>query len=327
MKNTQTLREAAETRQLLIGAGVDEESFGEESYRSFLAQNFNCLYPSWAFKWDCCHNQMGKFNFDLADRIVDFALASDCKIRLNCLLWHRDIPSWIAERRLAKAEAWEIVQEHCDQVLTYFKGRIHFCDVVNEAISDDGPPRDVGWGPLLGEGWIEKAFRLAHEAAPEVELFYCDYRPKAEGKWKTIFQMCNDFCDRAVPIHGLAVQLHSRLVPALSQNQASRLLGKFSKLPLKIHLPECGVWIPPNGWMQQRQALIYGGFVDAGLEAGAEEIGFWWPTDWRYRNRRWLDFQGNPALPGLFDQALQPKPALHSVIKAIRKGGAIPVEK
>ena len=319
MQSTQTLRSAAQTRNILIGAGVDEASFESQRYRDFLAKEFNCLYPTWALKWDGCHYEKGKFDFAIADRIVDFALESGCKIRLNCLLWHRDIPEWVLESALSKAAAWEVVAEHIETVLKHFRGRIHYCDVVNEAIGDSGPARDVGWGPLLGNNWIEEAFRLAHNAAPEVELFYCDYRPKAEAKWDTIQSLLSKALSNGAPIHGLAVQLHSRMVPAVSERQVTSLLSKFLPLPLRIHLPECGVWIPPNGWLKDRQALIYGGMVRAGIKAGVDEIGFWWPTDWRAKGKTWVDFQSKPALPGLYDRALNPKPARDSVILALNQ--------
>lgn len=323
MDNTQTLRGLAENLNLLIGAGVDYDSFDDEHYQRFLVTQFNCLYPSWALKWDCCQPEQGQFSFERADRIVDFGLSHGCKIRLNCLLWHRDIPEWIAILKPTEDQAWELVEEYFEKLLTHFRGRIDFCDVVNEAIGDDGPPRTVGWGPLLGEDWIAKAFQLAHNLEPEMELFYCDYRPKATGKWKTISQLAKNFCDRNIPIHGLAVQLHSRLVPAISQKSATQLLTPLASLGLKLHLPECGVWIPPNGWMADRQAMIYGGMVGAGLTVGAPQIGFWWPTDWRSKGAIWKDFQGAPALPGLFDRKLEPKPAYHAVVKALQKGGAL----
>lgn len=317
MNNTPTLRELAEGRGLLIGAGIDADSFHEEKYKNFLVKNFNCLYPSWALKWDCLHNEKGKFDFELADRMVDFALNHDCKVRLNCLLWHRDIPSWVQELKPSQEEAWDIVSNHIHTVLTHFKGRIQYCDVVNEAIGDSGFPRPNGYLELLGEGWIERAFREAHKAAPEVELFYCDYRIKADAKWNWIIKMIQDFCDRAVPIHGVAVQLHSRLVPALSERQISHHLKKLAPRPLKLHLPECGVWIPPYIGPEALQATIYGGMVKAGLKARAEQIGFWWPTDWRAKVKPWVDFQGNPARPGLFGKSLEEKPAAKSVRLAL----------
>lgn len=326
VNSTQTLRELAENLNLLIGAAVDETSFEDENYRRFLVEQFNCLCPQAALKWECCQAEQGQFDFEMADRIVDFGLSHGCAIRMNCLLWHRDIPEWVSDLKPNQEQAWDIVNEYFDKVLSHFRGRIDFCDVVNEAIGDDGPPRDVGWAPLLGEDWIAKAYQLAHKLAPETELFYCDYRPKATGKWKTITQMAQEFCDRKIPIHGLGVQLHSRLVPALSRRFATKLLTPLAGLGLKLHLPECGVWIPPNGWMADRQATIYGGMVGAGLAVGAEQIGFWWPTDWRTNSRIWLDFQGAPALPGLFDLNQQPKPAFNAVVRELQKGAALPVE-
>ena len=44
-------------------------------------------------------------------------------------------------------------------------------DVVNEAIEDDGSFRKSKYYNLLGEEFIEIAFRAAHEADPDAELY------------------------------------------------------------------------------------------------------------------------------------------------------------
>lgn len=317
MNGTPTFRELANDKGLLIGAAVDEHSFDDLDYQRFLIKHFNCLYPSWALKWDCLHCEQGKFDFSLSDRIVNFALENGCKVRLNCLLWHNDIPKWFVDLDPKQETAREIVEEHIDKVLSHFEGRIEFCDVVNEAIGDNGKPRPNGFSQYLGEGWIEWAYRLARKAAPSMSLFYCDYRIKADAKWETIYTMAEGLIKAGTPIDGLAVQLHSRLVPALSQGQITHHLSKLAPLKLKLHLPECGVWIPPYIGPEGLQGSIYGGMVKAGMLAGAAQIGFWWPTDWRLRAKRWLDFNGDVARPGLYGKSREEKPAAIQVRKAL----------
>lgn len=317
MNGNPTFREIAEDKGLLIGAAIDEDSFDNSEYQEFLSTNFNCLYPSWSFKWDCLHNVADRFDFDWADRLVDFALGKGCKVRLNCLLWHRDLPAWLADLDPAQHIARGIVAEHIEKVMSHFNGRIHYCDVVNEAIGDNGVPRPNGFSRHLGDGWIEWAFREAKNSAPDVELFYCDYRLKSEAKWNTIHVMINDLLEKKTPIDGLAVQLHSRLFPALSQKQIAHHLAKLAPLNLKLHLPECGVWIPPHIGSEVLQASIYSGMVRAGMRSSAELIGFWWPTDWRTKAKNWLDFQGNPARPGLYGLDMGEKEAARQVRQSL----------
>lgn len=317
MHSTISLKQYAQRKGILLGAGVDEDSFQNAKYQAFLIENFNCLYPTCAFKWDCIHYEPEKYDFRLADPIVEFAVKHDCKLRLNCLLWHRDFPDWIKEIKPNEAEAREIVTEHFQTILRRYEGIIAYIDVVNEAIDDNGAPRTVGWGKWLGDDWIEFAFREAHKAAPKAELFYCDYRIKADGKWAAIKALMLELIKRGTPIHGLAVQLHSRLLPALSRRQISHHLDKLSDLPLKLHLPECGVFTPPHSGFNQLQGTIYGGMVEAGILAGAQEIGFWWPTDWRANPKGWMDFMGNPSSPGIYDRNLEEKSATRQVRKAL----------
>src|SRR5205807_873953 len=91
--------------------------------------------------------------------------------------------------------------------------------VVNEAVSDSptGTATDLrdsiwynqpGIG-LTGTGYIEQAFRWAHDADPNALLFYNDYSIEAPGrKFQAVYNMVKDFVSRGVPIHGVGLQMH-----------------------------------------------------------------------------------------------------------------------
>ena len=55
-----------------------------------------------------------------------------------------------------------------------FKGRIGGWDVVNEALNDDGSLRQSEWMKIIGEDFL-KAYQFAHEADPNLELYYNDF--------------------------------------------------------------------------------------------------------------------------------------------------------
>src|ERR1039458_926679 len=55
----------------------------------------------------------------------------------------------------AAAHHWKVVGR--------YKGRIAGWDVVNEALNDDGTLRPSAWKKIIGDDYIEMAFRYAHE--------------------------------------------------------------------------------------------------------------------------------------------------------------------
>src|SRR5690625_5940369 len=69
------------------------------------------------------------------------------------------------------------MKNHITTVMQRYKGKIFCWDVVNEAVSDSGEEilRESRWTEIIGEDFIEHAFRFAHEADPEALLFYNDY--------------------------------------------------------------------------------------------------------------------------------------------------------
>ena len=87
----------------------------------------------------------------------------------------------------------EILKErlikHIKTVVGHFKGKVIGWDVVNEAIEDDGSFRKSPYYNLLGEEFIEIAFRTAHEADPDAELYYNDYSMAKPGKREAVCRL------------------------------------------------------------------------------------------------------------------------------------------
>ena len=92
-----TLREAAQKAGMLIGTAVRPAQLSETAYASTLAREFNLVEPEDALKWEIIHPQPESFDFAQADRIVDFAIQHQMKVRGHTLVWHRQNPPWLIE--------------------------------------------------------------------------------------------------------------------------------------------------------------------------------------------------------------------------------------
>ncbi|MGC1476321.1 MAG: endo-1,4-beta-xylanase, partial [Terriglobales bacterium] len=129
----QSLREAAQGSALLIGTAVRPAQLSEPAYASTLAREFNMLEPEDALKWEVVHPEPQSFDFSQGDQIVDFAARHDMKIRGHTLVWHRQNPKWLTEKKYTSAELAEILEKHIKTVVGHYRGKIFAWDVVNEA--------------------------------------------------------------------------------------------------------------------------------------------------------------------------------------------------
>src|SRR4051812_14495798 len=74
-----TLRHAAGDR-LLIGAAIMSHQLDDPKLAQLIGEQFNCLTGENEFKPDSLQHERGKFTFDRADKIADFAQKHDMKL-------------------------------------------------------------------------------------------------------------------------------------------------------------------------------------------------------------------------------------------------------
>src|SRR6202166_2441897 len=178
-----SLREAAQASGMLIGTAVRPAHLSESAYASTLASEFNMLEPEDVLKWEVVHPESQTFDFSQGDEIVNFATRHGMKVRGHTLVWHQQNPKWLTEEKFTSGELAQILEKHIKTVVGHYRGKIFAWDVVNEAFDElqPGQLRSTIWrdqpGIVLagnGASYIERCFRLAHEADPQALLFYTD---------------------------------------------------------------------------------------------------------------------------------------------------------
>ncbi|MFE2580600.1 endo-1,4-beta-xylanase [Streptomyces sp. NPDC059378] len=76
-------------------------------------------------------------------------------------------------------------------------------DVVDEAFNEGGTLRESFWLRAPGPGYIEDAFRWAHQADPHAKLFYNDYNIEWAGpKSDAVLGLVRTLCAEKVPVQG-----------------------------------------------------------------------------------------------------------------------------
>ena len=149
-----SLREAARSSGVLIGAAVRPAQLSEAAYASTLAREFNMLEPEDALKWEVVHPARQSFDFSQADQIVEFATQHGMKVRGHTLVWHHQNPKWLTEGKFTSAELAQILEQHIKTVVGHYRGKIFAWDVVNEAFAElrQGELRSTIWRDQPGIG-------------------------------------------------------------------------------------------------------------------------------------------------------------------------------
>ena len=328
----QSLREAANTSGFLIGTAVRPGLFPETAYSATLAREFNMVEPEDAMKWWMSRPAADNFDFAKGDAIVRFAEAHGMKVRGHCLVWDHNNPKWLADGHFSPAQLSHLLEQHITTVMKHYSGRVFAWDVVNEALDENGIPKDSIWYNQPGIGlstqgtaYVEQAFRWAHDANPKALLFYNDNGGEGlNRKSDAIYSMLKDFKNRRVPIDGVGLQMHISRLDYDTDAVASNI-ERLTKLGLQVHITELDVSVPVDSQGEaqpedlMRQAEIYQGVVHACIRnPGCTAIQTWGFTD-KYS---WIGSHSHgtrgAALP--FDRAYKPKPACEAMLKELSSG-------
>lgn len=314
--NAATLRQAAEKRNLLIGAAVNPDLLAQPDYARTLATQFNTVVAENAMKFASVQPREGKFDFADADKLIAFAEKNKMRVRGHTLVWHSQVSDWITEARCKDAE--KILQAHVTTVVRHFKGKVFAWDVVNEGLDEDGSLRDTFWLRCIGPDYIEKAFRWAHAADPQAKLFYNDYGIERPGvKANRAFELVSDLKKKGVPIDGIGLQMHLDRIPA--DVFLANYMQKFADIGLEVHMTEMDARLPDPAGAREfaLQADAYRMAVRRCVQAKNCTAFLTWGVTDRYS---WIpDFFPGYGSALLFDKDYRPKPAFRALMEELNK--------
>lgn len=183
----------------------------------------------------------GEFFFDDADKFVELGEQNHLFVTGHCLIWHSQAPSWFFTDDKGKEVSPEVLKErmknHITTIVSRYKGRIKGWDVVNEAILDNGEYRKSKFYEILGEEFIPLAFQYAHEADPDVELYYNDYNEWLTEKRDAIVNLVKTLKEKGIRIDGVGMQGHVGLdSPTLADYKAA--IDAYTALGVKVMITE-----------------------------------------------------------------------------------------
>ncbi len=278
--------------------------------------------------------------FSAAKPLLNYCRDNNIPVRIHTLVWHSQTPDWFFKEGYSNDGEWVSKEKMLKRMENYIKAYFetltelyptidfYACDVVNEAWTDQGTPRQPGeqgssgseqsaWVQVFGDNsFIEPAFEFAREYAPKgCKLYYNDYNEYMDGKMNVIIEMANGLKEKGL-IDGIGMQSHLDARQSLdaafpSVSMYNKALDKYSKLGLDIQITELDVTTPENPTEAdfKVQADYYKGIWDA-IYAHKDSISavvLWGITDdgsWRANKS-----------PLLFDADYKAKPAYYSIIE------------
>lgn len=329
-----SLRERAAAHGLAFGTAIKPGPLQDDAaYRATLLRHFGVVTPENELKFKRLRPTRDRFDFAVADRMVDFAVEHELAVRGHTLVWVADshAPAWLLAEPVEREHAASLMAEHINTVMKRYAGRVRDWDVVNEAVSNDNRPGadflvDGYWRRAIGDGYMALAFKLARRADPTARLFYNDYdHGDALGrKSDRIYALLKRFRETGVPVDGVGLQLHCRIDRPPSREALEANFHRLKALGLIVQVTELDVATMsdprPETERLAAQAQVYADVVAAARAAGIDAVVTWGFTD-RFQQgalvKRLKLPADTPTPMWLFDEAYAPKPAFEAVVRAL----------
>lgn len=328
-----------------IGAALNNWQIEEKDTlsRDLIPRQFNVVTPENIMKAEVIHPQWDKYDFTMADKIVEYGNKHGIQINAHTLIWHSQMP--VFARRIQDVDSFRnFFTNHIKTVAARYDGKVLTWDVVNEALNEDGTMRNSPFLQKLGPDFVTEAFRLAATASPRTELYYNDYNNEQPAKRAGCIALIKKIQAAGVKINGVGIQGHWHLgkVP-LKEIEESIL--EYSALGIKVAITELDIEVLPRNFqgadvaqrmqndptmnpyvnglpdsIQQQLARDYQSLFQLLLKHRdkIERVTFWGVHD----GQSWLNgwpVRGRTNYPLLFDRKGKPKPAFYAVVEAAQQ--------
>jgi endo-1,4-beta-xylanase len=209
--------------------------------------------------------QNGVFDFSIPDKIVEFAIAHNAKVKGHSLVFASAIPDWVTKGNFTPDQLSEILKTHVQTIARHFKekypGTVIAWQVVNEVtcnggafVSPDACPegiKNIIWTNVHKPNssdprdYIELAFNWAHEADPDAKLYLnedgieWDSHPKKDR----VYSLVKYLKSVNAPIDGIGFEGHVRLFQKdkITTRGLLETMNRYAALGLESQITEIDV--------------------------------------------------------------------------------------
>ena len=290
----------------------------EEGFRQRFAALFN--YCTLGFYWASYEAVPGHPNYEYTDRILDWTSQQGITCKGHPLVWDHaaSTPRWLPDDPDLIAR---LVEVRVRDIVSRFRGRIDFWDVVNEPTHlPDGvnQTRMAAWGASLGPvPYVAGPLKIARAANPAATLLVNDYR--TDPAYFGILARLREEHGFLFDAVGIQSHMHQGVWP-LQKLQA--ICRQYAKLGLPIHFTETtilsgarakdgGSWGPTSHAGEADQAAQVASFYTILFAHPAVQAITWWDCS---------DYQAwQGASAGLLRDDMSPKPAYERLLQLVKQ--------
>lgn len=314
----------------LIAKHINSITFGNELKPDFVLDQAATL----AYLEETGDQTNPQISLAKADRQLRYCAENGLPVRGHTLVWHSQTPDWFFKENFDANGDWVTKEVMLQRMENYIKNlmetlatdypdvEFYAWDVVNEAMSENGTPRQAGsnnqtdgqsaWVSVFGDNsFIEYAFEYAREYAPEgCKLFYNDYNEYMTAKRDAIYDLVSDLYAKGL-CDGVGMQSHLDMDFPSADTYAAAL-QKYASIGCEIQVTELDIttWDHTDAGLE-KQATKYQDIFNSIKNAkdnGANItcVTIWGmidPNSWRA-----------DRYPLLFDADYQAKPAFYSIV-------------
>lgn len=332
-----------------IGTALNSRQIEEKDSGAavLVPQQFSAVTPENIMKAGIIHPGWNSYNFELADKLVEYAKTHHIVVNAHTLIWHSQLPFFM--RNMQDADSVKkYFTNHINTVAGRYNGKVYSWDVVNEALNEDGTMRKSVFLDKLGDDFVVEAFRLAQKAAPDTKLYYNDYNIEQPRKRAGAIKLIKKIQAAGVRIDGVGIQghWHCENIPVKEIEQS---IIEFSALGIEVMFTELDLSVLPNprgvvgadvnqkaeynarinpytdGLPDSMQVKLANGYDELfrlflKYKKKVSRVTLWGVND----GQSWLnDFpvRGRTNYPLLFDRQFNPKPAFYKVMNAKHASG------
>lgn len=298
-----------------------------------LTQNFNSLTVENALKWGPLSSAPGVYDFERADKVVEFARANEFRLRGHTLVWSRITgqPTWLADEVHGAdnpaAKLRGLIEQHIETVVGRYRGRIDVWDVVNEPLQLFGAELDPDslFTKILGVEYIDLAFRAAKRADPDALLAMNETLViNNDAKFGAFLFLVWQLKTQGTPIDVIGLQGQFILQPPPSRAALRMKLEMLASLGVTVEITELGIPLgfyrdDPDPLAAQAAAYedVFGACLDVPACTGVTTWGVYDGETWLDSFFPWLA----PARPLLLDERFERKPAYDAVLELLIRSG------
>jgi endo-1,4-beta-xylanase len=337
-----TLKETYKN-DFLIGTALNTAQIEEKEPNAagLVPQQFNVITPENIMKCAIIHPEWSRYDFTLADKIVEYGKKNNIAVVGHTLIWHSQLAPFVS--KISTTDSFKLFfTNHINTIASRYDGKIKGWDVVNEALEENGTMRKSVFLEKMGDDFVIEAFRLAQKAAPNTELYYNDYNIEQPKKRAGAIALIKKIQAAGVRIDGVGIQGHWRAYNVPLKEIEESIYG-FAALGIKIMFTELDLGVLPNPWdndaadvnMKAEYSAKMNPYpnelpdsMQVKLSKGYEDlfqlflkhkdkvsrVTFWGVND----GQSWLNdwpIRGRTNYPLLFDRSFKPKPAYYKVLE------------